>query len=138
MNIREAILRAADMIELHPKQFDFMSIYVPSCGTPGCAIGWIGCFMGIRDTNRSDGKTNVGYVCAEAGLPDSMEFYNRMDLIAPRGWRRKAVLCAQGLRAYADKYHPADGCEEIRGIPDAVRNIFTMTPGELAEALDAA
>ena len=49
MNVYEAIVKAAWAIENHPQEFDFNSqVYPPGpgCGTPGCALGWIGTFLG--------------------------------------------------------------------------------------------
>ena len=60
MNVREAILAAADHIETYPKKFSFASVEVPSrrsCGTPGCALGWIGHFAGSIELARANKNT---------------------------------------------------------------------------------
>lgn len=108
MNIRSAILAAADHIEANPGEFDFRSVDQPGCGSPGCALGWIG-FFAKQDPQA--GECYVRTVANSIGLPspeDSMIFYNRMNAL-PRstGWTRYAALCASTLRAYANAYHPA-------------------------------
>lgn len=112
MNIREAILKAADHIERNPKAFNFQSIYVPDtdCGTPGCALGWIGHYLGMRESGANSAPLSEFSVPPALGLGTftvgNREFYGRMDDLA-EGWRYDASLCATGLRLYADKYHPA-------------------------------
>lgn len=69
--IRQAILQAADHIEKNPCDFNFYSVDKPECGTPGCALGWIGVFMGIEE--RRD-MCWVGSVHRKIGV-DSSEFY---------------------------------------------------------------
>ncbi len=104
MNIREAILKAADHIEAYPQWFDYNPVIVPSrsCGTPGCALGWIGFFMGL-------GKKSVADVAFRMDLlGGSMEFYDGMNKVnKSAGWISNAEKCAKALRLYADKYHPA-------------------------------
>lgn len=100
MNVREAILRTAELFEREPSLFAYSSIYVPECDTPGCAIGRIECFYGIASGNViNNGVLGV----------DSDEFYDRMDELSNTGrWRSDAKECASALRAYADRYHPED------------------------------
>lgn len=101
MNIRDAILKAADWIEKNPALFDFEVCEVPACGSPGCAIGWIGHFMG-----RNAGYTGFKEIAISMGLPDHEgTFYQRMDDINAV-WDRDAKACSHTLRLYADKYHP--------------------------------
>jgi hypothetical protein len=98
--VRDAILRAADQIEAHPESLDFANIIVPQCGSPGCALGWIGVFAQITGF--------VSTVSEEVlGLED-FQFYSRMVLLQDQTfWGRDATECARCLRLYADKYHPA-------------------------------
>jgi hypothetical protein len=120
MEIRQAILRAADQIQGHPELWNYWKIHTPSCGTPGCAIGWIAAMRGVSGF--------VSEVCAAALGIDAEEFYERM--------RSKPIDCpvsiadapkiAAGLRAYADKYHPAPVKE-----PDW--NALAMAPLPVAE-----
>ena len=52
MNIRQALLKAADSIEQHPKLFSFHSCELPNeCGTPGCALGWLAVHLGKEEFN---------------------------------------------------------------------------------------
>ena len=114
MNIRQAILKAADSIEQHPKMFSFGSLSIPGCGSPGCALGWTGHHLGMRGYGLKN-------ICIAIGLPlltkykdrddcwRAMTFYTRMtELIGSGDWRNSAPECAKALRLYADKYHPAE------------------------------
>jgi hypothetical protein len=131
MNIRSAILAAADMIEQNPDRFEFMEIGIPSpsCGTPGCALGWISYFAGC--TRKPD--QYFPYVnCLPLMEPEwtaAVQFYARMDDLTEksRDWRYSAPLCAHTLRLYADTYHPVVD----RSIPAAVKEIFDAPEASL-------
>ena len=121
MNIRNAILKAADSIERYPQLFDFDSIYPPNadCGTPGCALGWIAYHLGIKDwIGAEDGR-----VYEELGIAKNCCF-PRLDTVCdssnPFDWKYSPELCAKTLRLYADKYHPQTKTE----MPPEVRAIF--------------
>lgn len=144
MNIYDAIMKAADQIEEAPASFNFMSTRIPDrCGSPGCALGWIGLFAG-----RPKGVQWWSFAAVAThvlGLPDSTDFYHRMDDLTPFvrrltgeswQWRDNAKDCARNLRLYANKYHAVDPVEiddtkiepakpVITGIPKTVRAIFT-------------
>ena len=47
MNIRTAILKAADSIEQNPDIYNWSNVQVPPCGTPGGMLGLIGAFRGM-------------------------------------------------------------------------------------------
>jgi len=121
MNIREAILEAADSIEQYPELFYFGSIANPDfdCGTPGCALGWIafhcGITKGIAIDRFSEVTTLLGF-----GPDNDDQFYDRMTDIHCN-WRNDAPDCASALRKYADKYHPKSA------IPASVLAIFEVT-----------
>lgn len=105
MDIYNAIMKAADHIERSPQDFNFNAISVPSCGSPGCALGWIGHFMGF-EPNRQCGFAlsavkMLGIPRNE--LPEFI-FYARMDKLI-KDWRDDPSTCARGLRLYAAKYH---------------------------------
>lgn len=105
--MRDAILKAARQIEQTPEMFNFMSCGKPdlSCGTPGCALGWIGFFA---DINPQEYGGLISETATALGVKD-YQFYERMDdCAADREWIDSAALCAKGLRAYADKYFPAN------------------------------
>ena len=56
------------------------------------------------------------------------EFYRRMNVLyggneSGTGWINSADRCADTLRLYADKYHPAEAPKRV-GIPASVRAIF--------------
>ena len=143
MEIREAILKAADSIESNPEWFKFSEIGIPDgCGTPGCALGWIGAHMGLKPASYGfiEVTKTMGLapeVFLEISTPGAeYAFYNRMSILAGGDksfdsfylWSSSAKTCAQTLRAYADKYHPNIPKTEDRvpnkGIPDNVLSIF--------------
>ena len=106
MDIYTAIMKAADHIEQRPELFDFKHSEVPDpCGTPGCAIGWIGYFLGVEthhDLWFEPTLESMGFSGDAVDWQD--DFYERMDSLAP-SWKHNASECARGLRAYAKKYH---------------------------------
>ena len=104
MNLHQitAIRQAADWIENNPEQYDYRENRIPSYGTPGCALGWIGHFMGaeggIMEVYHSLGMTNLlSFSCCT------------MDRLAPDNWRECAADCAKGLRAWADELQRGAG-----------------------------
>lgn len=108
-DIRTAILKAADHIEANPGSFDYSSLKVPDCGTPGCALGWIAVFRGHSARTHTGLRACFALEGDPAGVK-SRVFYQRMDRLSDRfksKWREDAAICAHALRAYADKYHPA-------------------------------
>lgn len=125
MNIREAILKTADLFERKPEMFNFMESRIPhDCGTPGCAIGWMGYFLGApRDAL-------IIAVFDLIGIDDS-GFYVRMSELSELGpdgevWTRSPSVCAETLRLYADRYHPASptvyrpGADVVRSMLEEV------------------
>lgn len=117
MDIRTAILRAADSIEMNPKMFSFGSVWLPdeSCGTPGCALGWVGHHLGMGRNSRLED------VSRELGIPVySCNFVELTEVFGSRKWYYSAPECAKALRLYVDKYHAA----ENKGIPQSVLDIF--------------
>lgn len=105
MNLREAILKAADHIENNPAQFNYGCISVPECGTQACAAGWICFFLDVPA-----GQNAAGLELADTalGIPYD-EFDHRMDIMSAIDgdngrWMRDASACAKALRRYADDY----------------------------------
>ena len=145
MNIRQAILAAADHIGRYPDEFRFSSVVVPKhggCGTPGCALGWIGTFSGARARTKSEWGFDADTIGAVAfndinpmrwsllGISQKA-FYDRMNNIQ-KGWQYDAESCAAALRLYADKYHP-----ETVKLPDwnaiaAQRTVSESADGSVA------
>jgi hypothetical protein len=114
VNIRQAILKAADHIERNPRSFDFHRLTVPGgCGTPGCALGWIGYFGGVKSDCDGLQASNID-VSRFIGLNgETGVFYKRLgDVLKSSGrtdwysWSQRADYCAEALRIYADLYHP--------------------------------
>jgi hypothetical protein len=100
-------MKAADHIERNPRLFNFDVFEMPpDCGTPGCALGWIGAFSEIK-FEHTGSFIGVKYDVAPQALGiTSTEFYDRMDALGQqRFWHRDAKLCAQKMRLYAAKYH---------------------------------
>jgi hypothetical protein len=134
MNTHNAIMKAADSIRDNPGLFGFMQIGRPDpdCGSPGCAIGWIGYHMGFTtdgwytgvDGGKYQSFTDGLAAVAEAICPfdgytvPDMRFYNRMDEINSK-WRANAYECSKTLRGYATQYHPIPHtvpCDNLSGI----------------------
>jgi len=114
MNIYDAIMKAAEHIDLHPGLFNFMSPFSPSndCGTPGCALGWIAYFMGDRnECVLKTAATALGFDLRKHPMHSGHPFYDRMQKLqgSPKrygdSWRYSATECARILRLYAAKYH---------------------------------
>jgi hypothetical protein len=122
MNIREAILKAADSIQAYPQLFNWSSVQTanPECGTPGCALGWIAFHAGVADSDFTKTCELMSIHRGEHGT-----FYMRMNSVCgnPQTWKESAGECARTLRLYADKYHPAEAAAP-HGIPESVRAIF--------------
>lgn len=122
MEIYDAILAAADHIEAHPKEFDFGQPKVPKgpgCGSPGCALGWIGAFYGRPDDkyfgyrrvareilglSPEDRRDSQGRTWGDGDGDEGDAFYNRMDEFESE-WQWNVAACARALRLYAKKYH---------------------------------
>ena len=104
MDIYTAVLRAADHIERNPHLFDFNACGTPArtdCGTPACALGWIGHFLGIVPKTQE-----LRSVADALGFGDcGLGFYERMDEVyGSYEWMISAAACAKGLRLYAARY----------------------------------
>lgn len=108
MNVYDAIMKAAEHIESHPNEFDFLRFCIPACGSPGCALGWIGCFAGIP-ADMCGATTMVPYKVLGFDQSECMadaKFYRRLhELVGTEKWKTSASLCAKALRLYAAKYH---------------------------------
>lgn len=144
MNLYQAILLAADHIERNPGEFNFNTCDLPDgpgCGTPGCALGWIGVFGGAKErgnglycgialvafTDYSGGFESIGTHNPLMKITQS-EFYDRMDALVG-SWKENAADCARALRLYANKYHAPK-------VPDW--NAIASTPLPPDEQLQAA
>lgn len=128
-----ALRMAADHIEAHPMEFYFNDSRVPfgpSCGTPGCALGWTATFFnklvhgGQYVLQRyfdmamipAMGLEKVRYDYAEKPYPElrnagyscqAFHFYDRMTEIAGGNhWMDSPYACAAAMRKYADTFHP--------------------------------
>lgn len=115
---RYAILKAAEHIEARPADFLFTWGDIPlRCGSPGCALGWIGHFAGF---GRFDSYMDVAveFLGLEGWLVADSVFYERVSkLMHGQKWFHSAPLCAQGLRLFADKYFPRPTVPNGYGMP---------------------
>jgi len=132
----EAILQAADHIGSHPADFNFMAQHIPTgCGSPGCALGWIGYFAKIKPVAYYS-FADVAHDVLRLGLESkealwrygaAHEFYDRIgDICKEFGllksdWMFNATACAMALREYAEKYHAPKSA-----IPTPILAIFNV------------
>lgn len=122
MNIYNAIMTAADHIESDPGSFNFSRSRVPAaCGSPGCALGWIGFFLGTTGIHACDVAIEIGVDCTlNPNRKPEGNFYERVDALVGSEWIFNAAKCVKGLRLYAAKYH----APKRTGLPETVRDIF--------------
>jgi hypothetical protein len=106
--IRGAILATANLFEQRPELWKFSRIDVPECGSPGCAIGYITHFLGMRDIFGFRKTTELLVADADLdGMPGSV-FYGRTGLSSYVEPQKVPGI----LRAYADRYFPAAKAEK--------------------------
>jgi len=108
MKIYDAIIKAAAHIERNPELFDYRLSHIPNCGSPGCAIGWIGHYLGVPRSLSvvTQSKQIIGVEWGYRG--NGKTFVERMDAFESEAfglWRRDAAECARVLRLYAEQYH---------------------------------
>lgn len=112
VDIRQAILNAADLIEKSPDRYDFYSNDKPGCGTPGCMLGWIGHFMGVPASRGVLPYTAaVSRALGFEGASAHHEFVSQLlDVCHPLSLHPLIGKheVSKSLRLYADKYHPAE------------------------------
>lgn len=111
MNVRQALLAAADHIEANPQAYCFNNSAKPDCGSLGCLMGWVGVFAEVKDKNKRD-RAAPGYANQVAqkvlGLTSWAHFVSLgSELGAFFNYTQDSKQAAGMLRAYADKYHPA-------------------------------
>ena len=106
MDIRTAILKAADRIESNPAAYSFVRSGKPGCGSPGCLMGWIGFYAGVSE-DRRNAATYASQVAQQ--LFGMGHWSQAVYLITSHasGYAKDAKVAARLLRAYANKYHPA-------------------------------
>lgn len=131
MNVRQALLAAADHIEAKPQAYCFRNSNKPDCGSPGCLMGWVGFFAEVKDKDNRDWAA-PGYANQVAqevlGLTSWSHFTNLgSQLGAFSNHTQDSKQAAGMLRAYADKYHPA-----TLAPPDW--NVLASEPLDLNEA----
>lgn len=123
MNVREAILKAADHIERQPTSYEYVTNSKPDCGTPGCMAGWLGHFLGVEiggaGVYSEAVAKRLGYK-----LSTLLDEFGRCDK-SGYGYEHQIspLAAAATLRVFADKHYPASEPEHI-GIPNSVRAIF--------------
>lgn len=126
-----AIMQAADHIERNPKEFNWWSTVCPEhpgCGTPGCALGWIGTFAGMS----ADGMGLRETATLLIGSEEPMEFYCRMDESCEEGvngWTDNPRICAKTLRRYAERFHQREQLQ-LRTDAELVADLMARVSGE--------
>jgi len=120
MNIREAMLKAADHIEQQPQSYNFRSVESPACGAPGCMWGWVGHYLGVKK-KRAEAYSSSVTEAVGHHWSNIANFGDRHGLDP----RRCAADAAKTLRLFADAEFPAEA-PKPRGIPDSVRAIFDV------------
>ena len=130
MNIRQAILKAADSVE-HSGNYEFMCVTIHDCGTPMCMLGWIGHHLGLRG--------GISNAVNAIGLKDEMEFYLflRAQGINDSAFHSKPSEAARGMRLFADAHFPEPSASRAL-IPKGVARIFRMSHAELVSELEPA
>lgn len=134
MNIRQAILKAADQIERDPGSYRWWTFDQQPCGTPMCMFGWIGHFMGMPV-----GVWNTD-VAKQIGLRFTDELYEFVTGPSPdRDWRKvmKTDVVAASMRRFADARYPAPA-ESREPIPASVMAIFSMSNADLKREFERA
>lgn len=124
MNIRTAILKAADSIEQNPGTYDFRSTHLPddSCGISGCALGWIAYHANLDIPVLDFGMgperhmSYNGLIYEYLGIEFDCCFNNLNKANGSEDWKLSAPECAKALRLYADKYHPDAILESVMAI----------------------
>lgn len=116
MNVYNIIMAAADQIEKDPGSFKYSNPTVPQCGSPGCAVGWIGSLAEVKP------GTCVTDVCRDVmGIPGPQQrshprfhapyntFERRMDAI-DCGWKQFDRV-GPAMRRYAEIHHAHEKVE---------------------------
>ena len=103
MNVYDAIMAAAAHIEAVPTSFNFMNSDLPEkrCGSPSCAVGWVGFFRGIHGGTcwtAAPEALGVSYFDFVWALDECV-----MELGLVASWRHDAKTCAAAMRHYAKK-----------------------------------
>lgn len=147
MNIYQAILKAANHIERNPGAFNFSSVHIPNgCGTPGCALGWIGHFAGVTHqvyssiclVAKNPSKGDYAFPVNHLFDIDQTEFYSRMDAaIEDWDWRFDAHKCATALRLYAAKYHAQDKQDDGEAFKRFLATVISPVEVTAAETREA-
>lgn len=121
MEIREAFLKAADAIEKAPGIFEFGLLNIPdSCGSPGCALGLIGHFLGMNNKEHTIGHD----VCKAIGIEYDVCFGALTEVTGSNAWIGEPEECVKALRMYADVHHPETKKTTRKDMPEKVRKIF--------------
>lgn len=113
MDVRNAILNTADLIERHPEKYNFESGLVPSSIgqlAPACTLAWIGHFLGMQGATYHDVPDRMYGWKTKTSTKD---VYEKIGKSARGDWlvwafREDGIKAlASALRAYADREFPA-------------------------------
>lgn len=124
MDIRTAILKAADHIERNPETYSFHSNDKPDCGTPGCMLGWVGVFLDVPARESAYTGSYMNRTAMALGLQGMGDFLRFCEGYSNRkklyGFTHDASEAATLLRAFATERIAAVKST----IPTSVRAIF--------------
>jgi hypothetical protein len=116
--IRAAIYRAAAHIESHPDKYDFWRCYLPASDDCGCMLFHVGRELGLKDHPNVNAQQVVGEIIIGDrkfhpwSTNYGAHFYFWLDANGFAGYQSAPTVAASALRAYADKYFPADEAEK--------------------------
>lgn len=105
MNVYDAIMKAADVIEQNWERYDYGEVRTPTCGSSACMWGHIGAALGMPV------DTSINKVADKVGVGDCGHLYNFFDRqLKSTKWRfpqdrlYTSSIITSTLRAYARKY----------------------------------
>jgi hypothetical protein len=120
MTVYEAIMRAADHIDLNPGCFNFQRGERPSHDhDKSCPLAWIGYFLDLPDDTKPDVRDLYANAVAKR-LTGMFEIAPFFKLCSKEGGICDRNKAPKLMRAYAIKYHKPIS----REIPGCVLNIF--------------
>lgn len=132
MDIRTAILKAADHIERNPSAFNYYAGDIPSSlEQKSCLLGWACYFAGFREGRVEQYSSPIGHGYMElTALARRTPGYLKSDMW---DFQFNHIAAAGMLRLYADAHHPTTKPaipREPVGSWASLAGIYT--PGEVA------
>jgi hypothetical protein len=135
LNIREAILKTADLFERNPASYSFFANRKPACGSQGCMMGWIGWHLGVEESSQytymDDLKNRLGFDYCDIGnaIRDKRGVMEHVQWVGLMAFHKDAVAAAGVLRLFADERFPIAPAKRIQQPPDWQAMAATQTVG---------